>query len=118
MGILVEKGEVIILSFPYSDWTEEKYRPALVLAIPKKDELISCQITSQNTRPGFTVNLTKEDFLYGGLEVNPSYIRPDVIFTADPEIVQGSVGKLKPEKTDEVMQILFSILYEDLKSPA
>lgn len=118
MGILVEKGEVITLPFTFSDLSDEKLRPALVLAVPRKDELISCQITSQNTRPEYTILLTKNDFLYGELEVDPCYIRPNHIFTADPEIVHLAVGKLKPEKIDEVMEMLFSILYENQKSPA
>ena len=111
MGILVEKGEVIVIPFPFSDLSAEKRRPALVLAVPRKDELITCQITSQNTRPEYTISLSKTDFQHGELEVDPSYIRPNHIFTADPEIVCYSVGKLKPEKIQEVMEALFEILF-------
>ncbi len=110
MGILVKKGEVIVLPFPFSDLSTSKPRPALVIAVPRKDELITCQITKQNTRPEYKVLVTKADFLYGGLEVDPCYIRPDHIFTAEPEIVMMSVGKLKPEKVEEVIEVLFEIL--------
>jgi mRNA interferase MazF len=118
MGILVEKGEVVVLPFTFSDLSNEKLRPALVLAVPRRDELISCQITKQKTRPEYTVLLTSKDFLNGKLEVDPCYIRPNHIFTADPKIVYHSVGKLKPEKMQEVLEIVFTILFEDdKKSP-
>jgi mRNA interferase MazF len=110
MGISVKKGEVITLPFPFSDGSSEKLRPALVLATPRRDECITCQITSRNTRPEYTIPLTKADFMYGELEVDPCYIRPDHLFTTDPAIIQTSVGKLRPEKIQEVIEAVISIL--------
>ena len=110
MGILVKKGEVVVLPFPFSDLKSEKRRPALVVSVPRRDEVILCQITKQTTRPDYEIPLTKADFLYGKLEVDPCYIRPNHIFTADPEIIDFSEGKLKPEKVDKVIEAIIDIL--------
>jgi hypothetical protein len=39
-------GQVVILPFPFSDLTERKYRPALVLAAAGRGDWILCHITS------------------------------------------------------------------------
>jgi mRNA interferase MazF len=112
MGLLVEKGEVVVLPFPFSDLKSEKRRPALVISVPRRDEVILCQITKQTTRPEYEIPLTKKDFLHGQLEADPCYIRPNHIFTADPKEIDYSVGKLKSEKVDEIIEAIIDILIE------
>ena len=109
MGKFV-KGDVVVLPFPFSDLTSTKPRPALVLAVPEDDEIIVCQITSQTTRPGYTVTLTRGDFVMGGLDKDICYIRPNHIFLFDPKIVTRLAGKICPEKIDEVIQVAIEIL--------
>ncbi len=41
------KGDVVIVPFPFSDLTEAKRRPALVVAVLQGNDLILCQITSR-----------------------------------------------------------------------
>ena len=40
------KGDVVVVPFPFSDLTQTKRRPALVIANLSGDDLILCQITS------------------------------------------------------------------------
>jgi len=40
-------GDVVIVPFPFSDLTQTKRRPALVVAGLSGEDLILCQITSQ-----------------------------------------------------------------------
>ncbi len=42
------KGDIIVVPFPFSDLTQVKHRPALVIASLTGNDLILCQITSQN----------------------------------------------------------------------
>ena len=41
------KGEVVVIPFPFSDLSGSKKRPALVLADLEGDDILLCQITSQ-----------------------------------------------------------------------
>jgi mRNA interferase MazF len=60
-------GEVVIGPFPFSDLSESKSRPALVLAVLTGDDLISCQITSQSVRDSYSIEIGDRDFVSGGL---------------------------------------------------
>ncbi|MCZ2150026.1 MAG: type II toxin-antitoxin system PemK/MazF family toxin [Bryobacterales bacterium] len=66
MGQFV-KGDVVVLNFPFSDLSQTKRRPALVLAALQGDDLILCQITSQAKEDGYSVRLESSDFVSGGL---------------------------------------------------
>jgi mRNA interferase MazF len=48
--------------FPFSDLTEAKRRPALVLAELDGDDRILCQITSQQFRDRYAIPTDESDF--------------------------------------------------------
>jgi hypothetical protein len=51
------KGDVVVVPFPFSDLTQAKRRPALVLAALPGDDLILCQITAQVRDDPFAIQL-------------------------------------------------------------
>lgn len=64
------KGDVIIASLSYSDFSGGKRRPALVVAAPANLDLILCLITSRTRGDGFDIPITKADFASGGLSID------------------------------------------------
>jgi mRNA interferase MazF len=64
---LLKKGDVVIVPFPFSDLSQSKRRPALVISELQGDDLILCQITSQATRDNYTIAISAKDFSSGGL---------------------------------------------------
>ena len=103
------KGDVVVVPFPFSDLTQAKRRPALVLAELTGDDVILSQITSQNIKDRYSISLETEDFESGSLNRN-SNIRPNRIFTADKKILLYKAGHLKREKTAETIAGLIKIL--------
>jgi len=103
------KGDVVVVPFPFSDLTQTKRRPALVLAELEGDDLILCQITSRWVHDKYTIPLDDVDFDEGGLR-QPSYIRPNRLFTAEKSIILYRAGRLKPEKIKEVIDKVIDIL--------
>ncbi|MEX0268597.1 type II toxin-antitoxin system PemK/MazF family toxin [Leptolyngbyaceae cyanobacterium UHCC 1019] len=103
------KGDVVVVPFPFSDLSQAKRRPALVVAVLSGDDLILCQITSQTVRDSYAITITTEDFSSGNLKQD-SNVRPNRLFTADRQIILSTVGQLKPEKLDEVIDKLIDIL--------
>lgn len=85
------KGDVVVVPFPFSDLTQAKRRPALVVAQLDGDDLILRQITSQQIRDRYAVALVDGDFATGSLR-QPSNIRPNRLFTADQHIVLDPVA--------------------------
>jgi len=103
------KGEIVVVPFPYSDLTNAKRRPALVINILKGDDLILCQITSKDKSDGYSIPILESDFATGSLN-KTSNIRPNRLFTADKNIILYKSGKLKEEKLNEVIDKIITIL--------
>jgi len=103
------RDDVVIIPFPFSDLSQAKRRPALVVAALGGDDLILCQITSQSIRDQYAVPLESSEFSTGSLKVK-SNIRPNRIFTADRRIILYKAGKLKRAKTDSVINKIIEIL--------
>jgi mRNA interferase MazF len=103
------KGDVIVLPFPFSDLTQAKRRPALVVATLAGDDVILCQITSQAVQDDYAIPLAATDFQTGRLK-HSSNIRPNRLFTADQRIILYRVGGLLLRKLTEVKQAIIRII--------
>jgi len=99
---------VVLIPFPFSDLSQSKLRPAVVLANADRDDWIMCQVTSNAYADARAVELRDSDFEQGSLQL-VSYARPAKLFTAHRSLVVGQVGKLRPESlkrlTDRVVSI-------------
>ncbi|NDJ16035.1 type II toxin-antitoxin system PemK/MazF family toxin [Myxacorys almedinensis] len=105
------KGDVVVVPFPFSDLTQSKKRPALVVAGLRGEDLILCQITSQSISDNYAIAVENSDFALGSLRQR-SNIRPNRLFTADQHIILSRVGRVKAEKLDEVIAKLIGILQQ------
>jgi mRNA interferase MazF len=98
-----------VLPFPFSDLTQSKRRPSLVLADLDGDDIILCQITSQASRDRYSIPITDADFAEGALR-QPSNVRPTRIFTADSHIVAYKAGRLEPAKLEEILNAVVQVI--------
>jgi mRNA interferase MazF len=103
------KGDVVVLPFPFSDLSETKRRPALVLVPLTGNDLILCLITSQVKADSYTIPLKSNYFEFGSLRKD-SYIRINRLFTADNQIILYKAGHLKAATLDEVISRLTTLL--------
>ena len=94
-------GEIVVIPFPRRD--SGKRRPAFVIADLPGADLILCQITSRAHSDAFAVPLDHTDFERGQLP-QPSFIRPQRLFTVEHHIILHSVGKVTAAKFDEVFK--------------
>ncbi len=86
------RGEIVVISFPFSDLSGSKRRPALIIADWGGEDVILCQITSKQKKDGYEVVLNKSDFETGSLPLD-SHIRPNKLFTADKNSFISIAGK-------------------------
>ncbi|MCK8517397.1 type II toxin-antitoxin system PemK/MazF family toxin [Methanoculleus sp. 7T] len=103
------KGDVVIVPFPFSDLSTVKRRPALVVAVPGGDDIILCQITSQQVRDRYAVGITDIDFAEGTLH-KPSNIRPNRLFSASFDLILYRAGHLNDQATRSVVTRIIEIL--------
>jgi mRNA interferase MazF len=94
-------GDVVIVPFPYANFSKFKKRPALVVGQAEFDNLILCQITSRAETSKRAVPLSDTDFAKGALNLE-SYIRFDKLFTIEPSILERAVGSLRTGKIELV----------------
>lgn len=98
------------MPFPFTDLSQSKPRPTLVIAELQGHDLILCQITSKDYGSDrYAISLIASDFVRGGLQVD-SFIRPNRVFTASTNVIKYSAGLLKPDKFNEVIARLKEIV--------
>ena len=102
-------GDVVIIPFPYSDLSQSKRRPALVLAGVGRDDFLLCQITSKQYDDSHALSLIESDFLSGSLR-RDSFIRIGKLFTANETLIAGIAGHLKSAKIAEAVAHLIEML--------
>jgi len=105
------KGDVVVVPFPFSDLSQSKKRPALVLVDLDGNDLILSQITSQSVYDSHAVKILENDFDDGTLN-KPSNVRPNKIFTADEGIILYKTGHINEAKIQEVTDKIISIFTE------
>lgn len=103
------KGDIVVVPFPFTDLTKAKRRPALVLAVLDGDDLILCQITSQEIKDRYSIALLESDFEKGSLNKS-SNVRPNRIFTADKHIILYRIGQLKRTKFLSIIEKFIEII--------
>lgn len=86
-------GSVVLVPFPFSDLTQSKLRPAVVLADAGRGDLVLCQITSNAYADPLAVELSPNDVAQGSLH-RISYARPGKLFTASDSLIVQQVATL------------------------
>ena len=103
-------GLVVLVPFPFSDLSQAKLRPAVVLAGAGRDDWILCQVTSNPYSDPRAIRITDSDFESGSLRVT-SFARPGKLFTANSSLMVAQVGHLRDRvihRIEAVVDILRS----------
>jgi len=103
------KGDVVVVPFPFSDLSQAKRRPALVISVLEGDDLILSQITSQFVRDNYAISIQGKNFEEGSLK-QESNVRPNRLFTADSHIILYRIGSLKKDKLNEIIEKIIEII--------
>jgi mRNA interferase MazF len=107
-------GAVVPVPFPFSDLSQAKLRPALVLAPAGRGDWVLCQITSNPYGDANASELRDESFQTGALRVI-SYARPGKSFTASESLIVARVGTLGAETFKRIIATVVDILQSNLK---
>jgi mRNA interferase MazF len=106
------KGRIVLVPFPFTDFSTAKLRPALVLHESRYD-LILAFISSRPAEPSntFSVSISSDDpeFKITGLKCS-SIIRLDKLATIDRSLVVGEIGNLPADLRMKVNERLMAML--------
>ena len=106
-------GAVVLVRFPFSDLSNTKLRPAVVLVDAARGDWILCQVTSQPYTDSTAIEITNSDFASGSL-LKTSYARPGKLFTANAAIMTKHVGDLQTAKLEEIVRAVISLLEKSI----
>ncbi len=109
-----EVGDVVVVKFPFSDLSNFKLRPALILFNENYDYVL-CQITSQSYNDSDSIKLLDVNFISGSLN-RTSYIRPFKLFTANNEIITRKLASLNKKTLESVYQTIQEKIELNLKN--
>ena len=102
-------GQVVVLPFPFSDLTQSKYRPALLIANASRGDWVACQITSNPYADTRAVRVAEQDFTSGGLR-RESFARPGKLFTANEALFASVAGQLRADRLTDVRRAVVEIV--------
>ena len=103
------KGSVVLVPFPFSDLSQAKLRPAILIADVGRGDWILCQVTSKPYGDDRAIPITEQDFEVGGLRV-ASVARPGKLFTAHTTLLISEVGRLSVVAFERIRRGVISIL--------
>ncbi len=108
MGALAA-GAVVLVRFPFSDLSQTKLRPAIVLADVGRGDRILCQVTSKSYGDTHAVKLEDAGLATGSLRIT-SFARPGKLFTASRGLIVAEVATLRPEALKQVIDAVVDLL--------
>ena len=96
-------GEIVLLSFPFTDATEVKRRPALVLLDTGDEDIVVGRVTSQVAQGPFDVELA--EWREAGLLL-PSVVRVHKVATLGKRLVERRLGALRAGDWAQVRAVI------------
>lgn len=102
-------GGVVLVRFPFSDLSQTKLRPAVVLADAGRGDWILCQVTSKPYGDTRAIKMEDTGFATGSLRVL-SYARPGRLFTANRDLIVSEVATLKSQSLKQVVDVVVGLL--------
>src|SRR5207248_9830917 len=102
------RGDIVLVSFPFTDLTSSKRRPALVISPDpfnqRGHDVILVAITSQQSDD--TSIAVEESDLIEGMLPKKSFVKATKIFTIHSTLVLRRICALRREKLEEVLREL------------
>ncbi len=99
-----QRGDVVLIPFPFTDLTATKTRPAVVVSSPAyhavRTELLLAYVSSQIAKATSPIDYVLKDWKQAGLP-KPSFVRPKVA-AIEPTLVVYQAGQLSAQDLNEM----------------
>jgi mRNA interferase MazF len=104
------KGDIVLFPFPYTNLVNRKIRPCLILSEEIHEDILLCQITSKKINADeYSVELKTNETVEGTLYID-SYIRSNMLFTADKSQILKRICKISDNKYNEVVLKIIELI--------
>jgi mRNA interferase MazF len=108
--VSLAKGDIVLVPFPFTDLSQTKLRPAVVLWVDRVgNDVIVCLISSQNltnlNSDEFYLDSKDPEFFATGLKI-ASKVKVSRIVTIERRFITRRIGKLGTNQTLQLNKIL------------
>jgi len=102
----VNKGDIVLISFPFTDLTGSKLRPALILVVSELDIVVAFITSQSKWSDEHSVRVLASQI--NGLKVD-SLVRLNKIMTIDKDLLHGKLVSLNEVEIAEIDKNLISM---------
>ena len=103
----MKKGDVVLLSFPFTDLKGKKIRPALILMVSDLDVIVAFITTQFKWQNQYDIQLESDNL--NGLK-KTSLLRLSKITTLDKDLILGKLGELNENDIQLINRNLLELL--------
>ena len=103
-------ADVVLIPFPFSNLSNAKRRPAVVLADSGKGDWVMCMVAGNAYADPGAIRIGAADLARGTLSGGTSYARPGRLFTAHESLIAGFVGPLTPPKSERIRDAVINLI--------
>ncbi|MBU1820583.1 MAG: type II toxin-antitoxin system PemK/MazF family toxin [Bacteroidetes bacterium] len=107
-----KQGDIVVVNFPFTDISQTKRRPALVVSndeVNETGDYLLVQITSQYRQDALTLPLSIEDYSSQPLPL-VSYIRKHKLFLLNESLITSKVSSVTPKFHQKLVNAIHLIL--------
>lgn len=103
---MYQVGDIVLLTFPFTDGIGAKKRPAMVVLDTNDGDILVARVTSKLSNTIYDVTL--QDWKAAGLLL-PSCVRLHKMATLETKLIEKKLGKLSPADLKIVKEKLESL---------
>ena len=108
----VQQRDIILIPFPFSDFSAQKVRPAVVVSNDQfntsSEDVIICAMTSNLSKDQYTVLIEKKDLEEGNL-YDDCCVKVESILRADKKIVMKKIGKINLPSHQQIIKKIVTL---------
>lgn len=112
-GIKYNQRDIVLVPFPFSDLSETRKRPVLVLSRDKEnknsDDLIVCAVTSNLKDKKNSVLIDKINLSGGDIPVRSS-VKVNKLFCIDKKLVVKKFAQLNKQTFEKIKKEFYSLV--------
>ncbi|MFQ5497575.1 MAG: type II toxin-antitoxin system PemK/MazF family toxin [Nitrosopumilus sp.] len=112
-GIQFERGEIILVPFPFTDISKSKLRPVLIISHTSynktSSDFICCGITSNLNNKNNSVLLSNVDMKDGTIQ-KKSRIKFANVFTLQKDLAIKRIGQINSKKLNIVISSITNLI--------
>jgi mRNA interferase MazF len=108
-----KKGDIVIIKFPFTDLSNAKKRPALVISneiVNQTGDYLMVQITSKEKTDLLSLPIAKTDFTVNKELPLKSFIRLHKIFLLNESLIIGKATAVKKPFLDKVVDKVVKLI--------